>query len=1057
MLLQACGPEIPTEVAQAIEKLPQEIDYNIHVKPILSDKCFACHGNDKATQKADLRLDIADNAYAQLSESPEKYAIVPENLGKSEVFNRIISEDPEISMPPPEFKLSLNAYEKAVLTKWIDQGAEYKPHWAFIAPQKITPPVVKKTNWVNNPIDNFILNRLENKGWQPAEKADKETLIRRVTFDLIGLPPTLAEIDDFLADNSSRAFEKVVDRLLASPHYGERMATDWMDVARFADTHGYTVDRYRDMSPWRDWVIEAFNKNMPYDDFVTWQLAGDMLPNATKEQILATGFNRNHQQNMEGGIVPEEFRVEYVADRTNTLGTAFLGLTVECARCHDHKYDPISQKEYYQLFSFFDNVKEAGQISWNNATPVPTMLLTDEAQEKTIAFIKQKIATQEQNLTALKTEINSEFENWLSQDRAKEKLNKRYPKGLVAHFDLNNSVIKNRLNSRQKGTMKQQYATSVPLNLVAGKSGKGLALDGDAWLDLGEVGVFNRMDNFSVSIWVNLPKDLKDGVIFHKGDGAALYNFRGYHLALKDNRLEVLLAHTTPNNAIQKYAADVPRDEWVQLTMTYDGSSKAAGVKVYANGKELTTETDQDNLYKDILFQSTKESGLQIGARWRGIGIKGAVVDDILVFNRALSAPEVLQLYAPEQAKLLFQKPIADLSTKEKEGLKGWYLQFKQPKYPVLFKQLKKERLLLNNAVEDIPEIMVMQEMEQPRPTFILNRGQYDAPSEPVTSDTPESILPMPDGVPKNRLGLTQWLMDKQHPLTARVTINRIWQQIFGQGLVKTTDDLGFQGEQPSHPELLDWLAVDFQETGWDIKKAVKQMVLSATYQQVSKNLPEIIENDKTNTWLARGPSNRLTAEMIRDNVLAASDLLVKEIGGKSVKPYQPQGLWRVNGGRYEPDKGEKLYRRSLYTFWKRSIPNPTQATFDAPSRSLCTVKRQKTSTPLQALIMLNDPTFTEAAKVMGMQISAIENPSVGITDAFRKFTGRHPQSEELQVLLELQQAEYQKFKLYPAKAKGWLTAGASPIKEDMEAALIAANTIVASTIINADATIVKR
>ena len=837
-LMMACGPAIPTDIAIEMDKLPEKLDYNIHVKPILSDKCFACHGNDKAKQKANLRLDIAENAYAELSESPGKYAIVPKNLGKSQVFHRLINEDEELMMPPPESNLVLNPYEKAVLTQWIKDGAEYKPHWAFTKPKKEALPSVKNTDWVKNPIDYFVVNTLENKNWQPAEQTDKETLLRRVTLDLTGLPPTIEEIDAFLADNSTNAFEKVVDRLLASPHYGERMATDWMDIARFADTYGYTVDRYRDMSPWRDWVIEAFNKNMSFDEFTLWQMAGDMLPNPTKEQVLATGFNRNHQQNMEGGIVDEEFRVEYVADRANTVGAAFLGLTMECARCHDHKYDPISQKEYYQLFSFFNNVKEAGQISYNNAMPVPTILLTDKEQEATLAFINKKIIDKEQEISTLKSTLNNDFETWLNQGRLKVRITTPYPKGILAHFDLNRGSFRNRLNPRQKGVMKQQHAKEVTFELTEGKNGKGLALDGDAWLDLGQVGVFDRTMPFSVGIWVKIPAGLKDGVIFHKGDGAALYNFRGYHLALKNNQLEILMAHTTPYNAIIKYAEDLPRDEWIQLTMTYDGSSKAVGLKAYLNGKELATTTDQDHLYKDILFNGKVEPGLQIGARWRGIGIRGATVDDITVFNQALSAPAVMQLTDWRVTQNLFKKPINELTVVEKAGLKDWYIQNKQPQYTRLAKALQQNRKTQSQTVDTIQELMVMQEMSEPRPSYILERGQYDAYGEPVTPATPVSVLPMPENYPKNRLGLAKWLVHEDNPLTARVTVNRLWQQFFGQGLVTTTEDFGFQGTLPTHPELLDWLAVDFQETNWDIKAMVKKIVLSATYQQSSKTTP---------------------------------------------------------------------------------------------------------------------------------------------------------------------------------------------------------------------------
>ena len=1051
----ACGPTIPAGIQQEMVQLPDQLDYNIHVKPILSDRCFACHGNDKASQKADLRLDN-ETAYQELSENPGKFAIVPKKIGDSEVYHRLVTEDTELVMPPPESNLTLTNYEKAVLIKWIEQGAVYQPHWAFPSPEKTTLPKVNKQDWLQNPIDNFILATLETKDWQPAEKADKATLLRRVTFDLTGLPPTLEEIANFQADNSPNAFEKVVDSLLTSPHYGERMATDWMDVARFADTHGYTVDRYRDMSPWRDWVIQAFNENMPFDDFITWQLAGDLLPNPTREQIIATGFNRNHQQNMEGGIVEEEFRVEYVSDRTNTLGTAFLGLTLACAKCHDHKYDPISQKEYFELFSFFNNVKESGQISWNNAMPVPTILLTNEEQAATLDFINKKITEQEAQIEAFTQEIDQAFQQWLKGKKGIERMG-AFPKGLIAHFDLNNKRLANRLNPRQRGEMKQQHATTVPLNLTTGKNGKGLALDGDAWLDLGKVGVFDRTTPFSVGLWVNIPDGLDNGVIFHKGEGAALYNFRGYHLALKDNKLEILMAHTTPYNAIIKYAANLPRNQWIHLMMTYDGSSSANGLKAYLNGQVLETETDQDNLYKDILFNHKNEPGLQIGARWRGIGLRGGTVDDITVFDRNLPSFEVLQLVSKREAAKVWKKPSKHLNESELKEFKNWYLAFKQPKYARLVQRLQQEKATLNQATEEIPEMMVMQEMKKRRPAYILERGQYDAHGTAVFPNTPTSVLPMPTNYPKNRLGLAQWLIAEKNPLTARVTINRLWQQFFGNGLVKTTNDFGFQGILPTHPALLDWLAVDFQESDWDIKKMVKQIVLSAAYQQSSKASPTIIEADKTNTWLARGPSFRLTAEMIRDNALAASNLLVKKIGGPSVKPYQPAGLWRVNGGKYVPDEGEKLYRRSLYTFWKRSVPNPTQATFDAPDRSNCTVKRQKTSTPLQALIMLNDPTFTEAAKVLGEEISQIENPSVGIATIFQKLTGRLPLDGELQVLLALQQAEYQKFKRQPKKAEGWLNTGAYKLNKNIDPASIAANTIVASTIINADATIVKR
>lgn len=1055
----ACSPDLPEEVELAMAELPEELDFNIHVKPILSDRCFACHGPDAANRKAGLRLDVAENAYAALPEHPDKVAIAPKKLANSEIYHRLVSDDPATIMPPPESSLTLTAREKAIIIRWIEQGAEYQAHWAFLKPESPDLPIVQGSDWVQNPIDNFILKKIEDKGWQPTEKAEKEILLRRVSFDLTGLPPSIEEMDAFLADESPDAYEKVVDHLLASPHYGERMATDWMDLARFADTHGYTVDRYRDMSPWRDWVIKAFNENMPYDRFVTWQLAGDLLPNPTREQILATGFNRNHQQNAEGGIVQEEFRVEYVADRANTLGTAFLGLTMECARCHDHKFDPISQKNYFEVFSFFNNVKEAGQISWDNAMPVPTMLLTNEKVDSIAQFVQDKIKNKQEAITELEQEVEPSFQNWLNNKRPNLQANP-YPDNIVAHFNLNTSKISNRLNPSQKGIMKQQHVNNDILpDLQVGKEGKGLLLDGDAWLDLENVGVYDRHERFSIGIWVNIPDELENGVLFHKGIGAALYNLRGYHLALENNRLQLMMAHTAPYNAIIEYVKDFPRNEWMHLTLTYDGSSKAAGLKMYLNGKEANTKVDQDNLYKGILFNfdGQAEAGLQIGARWRGIGARGTTVDEITVFDTDLMDLEVLQLYNNTAYKALLKKPENELTLQEKNQFKAYYLARFSKQHQQAVQTLQRLYEQHNSTLDTVQEIMVMKEMNQPKQAYILERGQYDMQGEKVFPNTPESVLSMSEDLPKNRLGLAQWLFHEEHPLTARVAMNRLWQQFFEYGLVRTSNDFGNQGELPSHPELLDWLAIEFQTSDWDIKKMIKLIVLSATYQQASQASEQLATEDPNNEFLTRGPSIRLTAEMMRDNVLMASDLMVKKIGGKSVHPYQPDGLWRINGTAYKQDKGEKLYRRSLYTIWKRTVPNPTQATFDAPDRANCTVKRQKTSTPLQALVLMNDPVYVEAAKVIGQRISEHENTEIGIQQAFRLLTGRRATTEELKLLLALQQSEKVKFEQETNKMNGWLNAGDYVLNDQFDQTTLAANTVVASTIINADAAVVKR
>ncbi len=634
LFLAACSPPLPADVSDAYADLPDRLDYNLHVKPILSDKCFACHGPDKAKQKAGLRLDLKEVALAELSESPGKVAIDPGDLDGSEMFHRILSDDPDYKMPAPESNLTLSAKEKATLIKWIDEGAEYKTHWAFVKPALPEVPESRYDGKAVNDIDRFIFHKLDQEGLEPSPEANKELLLRRVTLDLTGLPPTLEEIDAFMRNNSSDTYEKLVDRLLSSPHYGEKMAVDWLDLARFADSHGYTVDRLRDMSPYRDWVIQAFNKNYSYDKFIHYQLAGDLMPNATKEMILATAFNRNHAQNMEGGVIDEEFQAEYVVDRTNTFGDAFLGLSVGCARCHDHKFDPISHKNYYELFSFFNNVPEAGQISWDDAMPGPTLMLPTEQQEKILAFLKKGTSEQEKKLENAKRTAGSGFESWLASDAFHDLAKEKIPKtGLVAHYPFDNGSLRNSINPNQEGSL--QLITGQELPVFENRDGgKALTMNGDAWLDLKEVGLFRRSDAFSIGLWVYIPKDLKEGVIFHKSAKERHFNYRGYDLYVKNNRLRLGVSHTAPSNAITKFSTqDVPRDRWMQLTMTYDGSSRAAGLRLYLDGSELRMETARDDLTKDILLYHG-QPGLQIGAWDRGWGLKHGKVDDIVVYNQ---------------------------------------------------------------------------------------------------------------------------------------------------------------------------------------------------------------------------------------------------------------------------------------------------------------------------------------------------------------------------------------------------------------------------------------
>ena len=1052
LCVPSCGPALPEDVEAALATLDRKIDYNLDIKPLLSDRCFACHGPDEAKREAGLRLDIEADATGTLPENPGHFAIRPGDLSRSEAVHRILSSDPESMMPPPESNLSLNVEEKALLIKWIDEGAEYKPHWAFTPPAQPRLPSVQQTDWPANPIDHFILANLEQKNLQPSPTADRQALLRRLSFDLTGLPPTLDQWEQWQQDSGAEALDRLVDAILDRPAYGERMATEWLDVARYADTHGYTVDRYRDMSPWRDWVIKAFNQNMPYDQFVTWQLAGDLMENPSRDQIIATAFNRNHQQNMEGGIIDEEFRVEYVADRTSTLGTAFMGLTLNCARCHDHKYDPVSQQEFYQLFDFFNRVNEAGQIDFANATPVPTLLLTTPEVDSITKFLDQQIeaATAELSNQDIQTK---EFSRWLEFSRPKLTQG-IFNRDLQAHFPLDRHT--RNLQGGRQGVMRQAHVKEKLLpKYQSGREDSGLFLDGDAWLDLGPVGVFDRHDPFTISLWVNLPQELENGVIFHKGDGAALYNFRGYHLALKDNRLELLMACTTPNNAIIKYVSEIPREQWVHLAYVYDGLGKADGLQLFINGDLQDAEVEVDNLYRSILFNRSQEPGLQLGARWRGIGVRGAGIDEVKVYARKLSEIEIIGLINPSPLTELIQQPTPDITSETRQLWQQFYLQGISRSNSELQKQRIAFLQRKASILDTVQELMVMEEMTQPRASFVLDRGQYNARTQPVTAGTPASILPMDAGLPQNRLGLAKWLFDSQHPLTARVAVNRYWQMLMGRGIVETAEDFGNQGALPSHPQLLDWLAVFFRDSGWDIKALLKMIVSSRTYQQQSMADQSLHEIDPDNIWYARGPSSRLSAEMLRDQALAASGLLQAKIGGPSVYPYQPKDLWRVNGGTYPDPTPDQVYRRSLYTIWKRSVPHPTLSTFDAPERSECQPRRQRTNTPLQSLVLMNDPTFVEASRMLGGRM--VEHGfEKTLPKVFYALTGRAVLDEEKTLLEELFVEAKENFEEHPNKLEGWLNVGLAKVGQEDKVSLGAA-TVVANTIINMDASMVKR
>jgi hypothetical protein len=1002
---------------------PQKaLDFNRDVRPILSDKCFKCHGPDAKNQKSDFRIDTFENATADLGD----YAgVVPGDLKKSEVHWRLHSDDPTDMMPPPEAKMPLTAKEIEVLDRWINEGAEYASHWSFVPVEDAIQIPKTKTDWGNNEIDRFILSRLEEEGFSPSPEAGREKWLRRVTFDLTGLPPTLAELDAFLADSSPDPYTKVVDRLFSTDAYAERLAAEWLDVARYSDTYGFQVDRDRSVWPWRDWVIRAFSENLPYDDFITWQLAGDLLPNATRDQKLATTFNRLHSQKVEGGSVPEEFRIEYIADRVHTYGTAFLGMTMECCRCHDHKYGPLTAKDYYSLSAFFDNIDEAGLYSYfTSSVPTPTLWLPNETQEKNLAELEKQM---EEKQAALR-----EIEETFSAEKKSEPIALPAP---IAAFTFDTLEKNNYANEVEDG---KPATTNANNQVVEGAAGKAVQLTGDDAVTL-PVGNFTRDEEFSVSLWMKTP-DLKErAVVFSRSKAWTDAASRGYELLLEEGKLSAALIHFYPGNAIRVRAKEaLPVGEWKHVTMTYDGSSRAGGLRLFVDGKAIELETVRDKLTREITGGGSDT--IVIGQRMRDKGFKNGLVDDFRVYDQQLSPSAVAAIAG---RKNNFIPTTLDHLASNKS--------YQEQKTALA--KLRKER---SELVKKIPEIMVMAETAEPKPSFLLDRGHYENRADPVSATVPAFLPPMPEGAPANRLGLAQWTVSPDNPLTSRVTVNRYWQMLFGTGLVSTPEDFGSQGRTPSHPELLNWLARDFMANGWDLQKLLRKMVLSATYRQSSHIASgELKERDPENTLLSRYPAPRLPAEMIRDNALAASGLLAKKVGGPSVKPYDIAVSFKPS----KIGKGDDLYRRSLYTYWKQTAPAPLMTTLNASKRDVCRVNLEKTDSPLQGLVLLNSPQFTEAARTLAVELVKTygDDQKAILTSAFRRLTSRAPDEEETRILSQLLTEQQEHFAGSPEEAKKLLSMGDSPAPETETPATLAAITTMVSTLFNFDECITKR
>jgi hypothetical protein len=1054
MVFYACWIWQPSVAVRAADA----IDFNRDVRPILSNHCWSCHGPDGVSRQAGLRLDLRDVALrpAESGETP----IVPGKPESSHLLARVDATDSETIMPPAAAKKPLTSEQRDVLRRWIAGGASYSQHWAFTAPQRHETPIVRQATWPRGEIDRFVLHRLEAEGLAPAEEADRATWLRRVTLDLTGLPPLPDELDAFLSDDTTLAYEQVVDRLLNSARHAERMAMHWLDLARYADTNGYNNDEVRTMWPWRDWVIDAFAQGMPYDQFLTEQLAGDLLPQATLSQRVATGFNRNHVLTTEGGVIEEEYHAEYVADRVHTVSTAFMALSMQCARCHDHKYDPITQRDYYQFSAFLNNVPDKIVSYSQGKMAEPLLAVPSALQQDQLAQLDDRRQQLEQSVQRRLADAPSEADLW-EKNLSAEQLANFAPGGLMlrAAFDESNvdenefhpEIVLNELNPAQQGVILGRVSREP------GKLGTALAFDGTTTVEFAAGGTFESEEPLSFAVWVR-PQSTDAMAVLSKMD--EVNAFRGYDIILEGGKVATHFVHAWPDDALKIITKkSLSQDAWQHLVVTYDGSRRASGVAIYIDGRLQETDVSADTLRGTI--QTDKP--FHIGRRQTSVPFKGWI-DDVQVYHRALNTDQVAQLATGQDLVALqncLSIPPVQRSMQQHDLIRQYFVNQIDPQT----RQLRTELAVLQKQVEDvrraIPSMMVMQEASPPRPTFLLNRGRYDQHVAEVSADVPATLLELSKDAPRNRLGLAQWLVDPRHPLTARVAVNRWWEMFFGTGLVETSADFGVQGALPSHPQLLDWLATELIQSGWNTRAILKQIALSATYRQSSRVTPELLAKDPVNRLLARGPRGRLPAETLRDAALAASGLLQARIGGPSVKPYQPEGLWEdvsvERREKYVIDVGEGLYRRSMYTFWKRTCPPPTMSSFDAPDRETCVVRRATTNTPLQALILLNDPTYVEAARHLAEHVlQHADSETERLAFAYKRVLCRRPHAREEELLLETHRKALAQFRRDPAAAEKLLQVGYTKSDPHLERLDLAAWTVVMSMLLNLDEAISK-
>lgn len=1021
------------------------LEYNRDIRPILAENCFACHGPDSAARKAGLRLDRREEAV-------KKEAIVPGQPAKSALVERIFADEPKQMMPPPKSHKKLTTAQKEALRKWIAAGAEYQLHWSFLAPRRPALPAVKNAGWVRTPVDPFILAELEKRGLQPAPEADRRTLARRLSLDLVGLPPEPAEVETFVNDAAPDAYERYVDKLMKSPHWGEHRGRYWLDAARYADTHGIHVDNFREIWTFREWVINAFNKNMPFDRFTIEQLAGDLLPGRTLDQTIASGFNRCNITTNEGGAIAEEYLVLYTRDRTETTSQVWMGLTAGCMVCHDHKFDPLTQREFYEMAAFFNNTTQGAMDGNIKDTPpvVPVPRAPDRAR---FDALSGELAQARQQVDARKQSARADFEKWLSAAKH-EQIALQVPyEALHFHAPLSEGDG-NTLNVTVDGKPRPIILTAGATWDTGHVAARALKTQPGSVLEVADAGDFDNKQGFSCGAWVRLPKDGLGGAIVGRMDEQN--GFRGWDLWVEGGRVGMHIVHKWQEDAVKVVSRDpIGAGQWRHVLATYDGSGRAAGVKVYVDGVAQATSPQADGLKNT----TRTKVPLKLAQRNTTSRLDGIVVQDVRLYGRTLAPQEAEHLARASRVAWLVGKPADKRTPAEKDELFTWWLTGMDPGYQAITKRVSE----LQQEEKDIRARGTVAHVMQERPdvpsAFVLFRGDYDKRRDPVKPGTPRALPPMPPDLARNRLGLAQWLLRPEHPLTARVTVNRFWQELFGTGLVRTSGDFGASGELPSHPELLDWLAVEFRESGWDVKRFFKLLVTSAAYRQAAVATPEKLEKDAQNRLLSRGPRFRMDGEMVRDYALAASGLLVPKLGGPSVKPYQPEGVWEAvamigsDTRDYRRDSGDSLYRRSLYTFWKRSAPPAQMDIFNAPSRETCTVRRERTNTPLQALVTLNDPQFVEAARHLAQRAlkEGGDKPEARFDFMARRLLARPWRPEEMKVLQASVGELLGYYQGHADDAKKLIGVGESKADPALDAGTLAAWTMVVNELMNLD------